>query len=152
MYKPLIIMAFMCLSISALAADEAFPGVEKLMTAEEYEASGLDKLQPEERKALNAWLIKFTATEAQALLDTSEEVKEVQAEHVITANIKQPFDGWDGKTVFYLDNGQVWRQRLDGRVAYNGEDTAVEIKQNFLGFYKMRHLASGRSVGVSRIK
>ena len=148
----LILLTFSLLTAPVSAADATFPGIDKLMTAEEYKASGLDKLNAQEREALDAWLMKFTATEAPALLETNEEVQEVQAEHVISANIKPPFDGWDGKTVFYLDNGQVWRQRLDGRMAYNGEDTAVEIKKNFLGFYKMRHIASDRSVGVSRIK
>lgn len=148
----LIFITFMLSSVAAAAAGDAFPGVQKLMTAEEFKAAGLDKLSTQERQALDTWLTKFTATEAPALLETNEEVKEVQAAHVISANIKQPFEGWSGKTVFYLDNGQVWRQRLDGRMVYNGEDTAVEIKKNFLGFYKMRHIASDRSVGVSRIK
>lgn len=152
MRKLLILLTFSLFTASAPADDAAFPGIEKLMTAEEYKASGLDKLTTQERKALDAWLMKFTATEAQVLLETNEEVQVVQADHVISANIRPPFDGWDGKTVFYLDNGQVWRQRLDGRMAYSGDDTAVEIKKNFLGFYKMRHIASDRSVGVSRIK
>ena len=152
MRNVLILIVFMLYSLATTAADDAFPGVQKLMTAEEFKAAGLDKLNTQERQALDTWLTKFTATEAPALLETNEEVQEVQAAHVISANIKPPFDGWDGKTVFYLDNGQVWRQRLDGRMAYSGEDTAVEIKKNFLGFYKMRHIASDRSVGVSRIK
>ncbi|PLW70801.1 hypothetical protein [Pseudohalioglobus lutimaris] len=137
---------------NATAADEAFPGIEKLMSSEEFKAAGLDKLSEAERTALNAWLLHYTATEAPTMLITNEDVKEVEAKHVIQANVKPPFKGWDGNTVFYLDNGQVWRQRLNGRVVYQGEDTAVEIKKNFLGFYKLYHVASGRSIGVSRVK
>ena len=148
----MILMLLLCFTASAKAADDPFPGVEKLMTEEEFKASGLDKLSEEERKALDNWLLHYTATEAPAMLINNEDVKEVEAKHVIVANIKPPFKGWDGNTVFYLDNGQVWQQRLSGRVTYQGEDTAVEIKKNFLGFYKLHHLASGRSIGVSRVK
>ena len=148
----LIILLILTFTAAASAAEGDFPGIEKLMSPEEFSAAGLDKLSSEERQALDAWLVKFTATEAPALLQTNEDIQEAQAAHVIAANVKQPFNGWDGNTVFYLDNGQVWRQRLAGKVVYNGEDTAVEIKQNFLGFYKLHHLASGRSVGVTRIK
>ncbi|RLQ22162.1 hypothetical protein DWB85_09520 [Seongchinamella sediminis] len=144
------LLIILLLAFPAVADD--FPGIEKLMTPEEFKAAGLDKLSPGERQALDTWLVKFTATEAPGLLQTNENVQQVQDAHVITANVKQPFDGWDGSTLFYLDNGQVWRQRLAGRVVYNGEDTAVEIKKNFLGFYKLHHLASGRSVGVTRVK
>lgn len=149
-YSLIILLALAFTSATAGADD--FPGIEKLMSPEEFSAAGLDKLSAEERQALDSWLIKFTATEAPGLLQTNENVQKVQDAHVIEARVKQPFTGWDGNTVFYLDNGQVWRQRLAGRVVYKGEDSAVEIKKNFLGFYKLHHLASGRSVGVTRIK
>lgn len=148
----LFLLIFLTLPTLSAANEGDFPGVQELMTEEEYKATGLDKLSSEERKALDAWLLQYTATEAPEMLITSEDVQEAEASHVITANIKQPFNGWDGDTVFYLDNGQVWRQRLGGRVAYQGDDTAVEIKKNFMGFYKLHHLASGRSVGVSRVR
>lgn len=152
MRKLLLIMAFSLVSASVTGSESDFPGVQELMSEEEFKAAGLDKLSPEERRALDGWLLQYTATEAPEMLISSEEVKEVEAQHVIQANVKQPFTGWEGNTVFYLDNGQVWRQRLDGRVTYNGDDTAVEIKKNFFGFYKLHHLDSDRSVGVSRIQ
>ena len=148
----LIFITFMLSSVAAAAAGDAFPGVQKLMTAEEFKAAGLDKLSTQERQALDTWLTKFTATEAPALLESNEEVKEVQAAHVISANIKQPFEGWSGKTVFYLDNGQVWRQRLRGRHVYRGDDTRVVIKKNAFGFYRLTHLATGKSVGVKQVR
>ena len=56
-----------------------------------------------------------------------------------------------GKTVFTLDNGQRWRQRLEGRYSYNGENTEVVIQKNFFGFYRMTLVSTGAAVGVSRI-
>ncbi len=68
------------------------------------------------------------------------------------ARVLPPFKGWDGKTVFKLDNGQVWQQRRSGRFTYLGEDTRVVIRKNSWGFYDMRLIDADRSVGVKRLK
>ncbi len=133
---------------ATIAQDNSFPGIEGLMSAEQYKAAGLDKLTPAERDALNDWLLNYTAVDAPAMLRDNEEVKEAEQSHEVHASIKQPFKGWSGETIFYLDNGQVWRQRLQGNMHYRGDDNRVVIKKNFMGFYKMTHLATGKSVGV----
>ncbi len=144
--------ALLLVALPALADKEAFPGVQKLMSEEEYRAAGLHKLSAEERQALDQWLLLYTATEAGTIRQTNQEVQEAEASHVINANIVGDFSGWSGNTLFRLDNGQLWRQRLPGKVAYNGDGRAVEISKNFFGFYKMTHIDSGRSVGVSRVE
>jgi hypothetical protein len=68
------------------------------------------------------------------------------------AKVLPPFRGWSGKTVFKLDNGQVWRQRVSGRHTYTGDDTRVIISKNRLGLYEMRLLDVDRAVGVRRVK
>jgi hypothetical protein len=68
------------------------------------------------------------------------------------AKVLPPFRGWSGKTVFKLDNGQVWRQRTSGRHTYTGDDTRVVISKNSWGFYEMRLVDADRSVGVKRVK
>ena len=70
----------------------------------------------------------------------------------LKASIKQPFKGWSAGTYFYLDNGQVWQQRSTGRYYYTGEDTRIEIRKNALGFHVMELIASGKKIGVKRIK
>lgn len=139
------------LILTASAADQPFPGIKALMSEQEYRAAGIDKLSEDQRASLNAWLIRYTVGEAPVLRQTNTEVKEAEQSLTIEASIKLPFSGWSGKTVFKLDNGQLWRQRLDGRYAYNGEDTRVVIKKNFFGFYKMTLVSTGAAVGVSRI-
>jgi hypothetical protein len=150
-------MRFLLLTLALTAAgsaiaEETFPGIEQLMSPEQFRAAGLDKLTPAERAALDAWLVNYTAVEAPAMLRDNQAVQEAEQAHEINTTIRQPFRGWSGETVFYLDNGQVWRQRLSGNLAYYGDDTKVVIRKNFLGFYKMTHLATGKSVGVSRVK
>jgi hypothetical protein len=73
-------------------------------------------------------------------------------ENVLHAKIVPPFRGWSGKTVFRLDNGQVWKQRHSGRHTYSGDDTRVIISKNRLGLYEMRLLDVDRAVGVRRVK
>ncbi|TGD72962.1 hypothetical protein E4634_11785 [Mangrovimicrobium sediminis] len=148
--RKLLPALILSLPLAALAGGDPFPGVEGLMTADEFDAAGLDKLSEAERKALNEWLIRYTAWEAPAQ-QRSAEVRELENETGISANIKAPFNGWSGSTRFYLDNGQIWEQRLQGRFQYKGDETAVAIRKNFLGYWVMEHLASGRSVGVRRI-
>jgi hypothetical protein len=70
----------------------------------------------------------------------------------LRASVLQPFRGWDGKTVFHLDNGQVWQQRRSGRFTYRGDDTRVVITKNSWGFYELRLIDADRSVGVKRLK
>lgn len=78
--------------------------------------------------------------------ETSDESNQLHA------RVVGKFRGWSGKTVFTLDNGQVWRQRVSGRYTYTGDDTRVVISQNRFGFYDMRLVVADRSVGVSRVK
>ena len=70
----------------------------------------------------------------------------------ITAQIIGEFRGWDGNTIFRLDNGQVWQQRVGG--SYRGPrriDPQVVIEKGRFGYYLSLE-GSRRSVGVKRIK
>jgi len=129
-------------------ATKDFPGIEKLMTAEEFARIGLDKLTPEQVQALDAWLVRYTAGEAYVVQTTSEEVRAAVPEFRLEARIVPPFTGWSGQTLFRLDNGQVWRQRIKGRYMFSEEDTRVVITRNLLGFYVMTLVSTGRAVGV----
>jgi hypothetical protein len=137
--------------VSLHADDERFPGVEKLMSVEEFREAGLHKLSPEEREALNRWLIGYTIGDAPEIRSSNEEVRQADREQQIRARIVGDFRGWSGETVFRLDNGQVWQQRLDSRFPYSGDEREVVIDRNLLGFYRLTHVASGRAVGVKRI-
>ena len=141
------------LSLPAQGAEERFPGIEKLMTDAEFREAGLDSLSPEQVDSLNRWLIRYTAGEAEVLQQTNEAVREAERDIKVTARITGDFDGWNGKTVFRLDNGQVWKQRLDGRYRYRGPaNPEVRIDKNWLGFYKMTLIDEDRSIGVTRVR
>jgi len=135
------------------SAAEDFPGLERLMTVEQFRRTGLPKLSDSELEALNEWLIEYTAGDAEVLQGSSAAVREAEKNIEIDSRISGDFTGWDGDTIFSLDNGQVWQQRLSGRYPYRGPaNPAVRISKNFLGFYKMTVLESGKSVGVKRLR
>ena len=150
------------LSVTVRAADAVpgggagqkkdFPGIEKLMSTDEFARAGLDRLTPEQIRALDAWLVRYTAGEAYVVQTTSEEVQAAVPEFRIEASIVPPFTGWTGQTLFRLDNGQVWRQRIKGRYMFKGDDTRVVITRNLLGYYNLTLLSSGRSVGVEPVR
>ena len=80
----------------------------------------------------------------------NEEVSEARKSFQVVARISGSFDGWEGDTLFHLDNGQVWRQRLSGHYRYRGPaNPEVRISRNWLGFYKLTVVETGKSVGVS---
>ncbi len=146
------LLVALVLVVTGSWADERFPGIEALMSDRDFQATGLHKLSKDERKALDAWLLRYTAGEAQELADTNEAVQEVEQTITVDSVLQTPFNGWRGDTVFKLENGQIWRQRRDGRYTHDGEDLRVRISKNFMGNYKMTLLANGKSVQVSRVK
>jgi hypothetical protein len=137
----------------AQVADGNSPPVKSLMTPEDFSASGLDKLTEAERAHLSEWLVRYRqgATDGPKPPKTTEQRAEEQ-EVEIAAKVLPAFKGWSGKTIFRLDNGQVWQQRQSGKMRYSGSDSTVIIYQNMLGGYMLKHVDSGRAMGVERIE
>lgn len=74
----------------------------------------------------------------------------------VEANLVGYFTGWTGKTVFTLDNGQVWRQVNNGMKNYNPRDPIYEpkitISKGLFGSYKLRVDGVVRIINVKRVK
>ncbi len=146
----LTLLLFAHSTCASEAAD--FPGVRQLMSKEKFDRSGLHKLSSAEIDALNEWLIDYTAKDAEMVKSQSAAVKKAAKEERVEAKITGEFNGWNGDTVFHLDNGQVWKQRLRGRNSASAESPEIVISKNWMGFYRLTVVSSGRSVGVKRIK
>lgn len=148
----LLLFAGLC-GQPARAADD--PDVRELMTPEEFNAAGLERLSPQEIEALNRWLIRYTAKEAPVQRRASVAVREAMKEDDVTeirTRIVGDFAGWDGKTVFRLENGQVWQQRIDGHFRKRLSSPEVVISKNVLGLWMLRVVEGDRAVGVKRIQ
>jgi hypothetical protein len=114
---------FLIVSLFALTglsgAQQATLGlkIEDVMTAQELRDTGVSGLTPLQRKALNSWLNRYTEKAFKILMD--EGSKKTAPERLtgrgdcapaIETMIAGEFNGWEGETIFKLDNGQIWQQ------------------------------------------
>lgn len=166
------LVCFSPLFIQSVFAAEDLPDIEELMTAEELRATGVDDLSNSEIRALNAWLQRFRDGEINAAIEeavaeapvaTATESREVRTEPAdvyppprerqeISTRIAGEFNGWEGKTRFALENGQVWEQRRGRRWKITLQSPEVRLYQNFLGAWEMEVVSEERSIGVRRIR
>lgn len=150
-----ITLAMLLVAHASSAQKEAeFPGIRAVMTAQEYQQTGLAKLTDAEIDALNDWLVRYTIIDAAYLKTRYAQTESVKAleKTGIRSQILGEFKGWSGKTTFKLKNGQTWRQRNPNRYFYSAQDPEVEIKKNSFGFYELTIIETGKTVGVKRLK
>jgi len=160
--KTLTFILMVLVLSTANAADQASPpNVKSLMTPEDYAESGLDKLTDAEREHMSEWVERYregavvgpVVYKKQSQMTEEEKIEDQKLrDAVIVAKVLPAFKGWSGKTIFRLDNGQVWQQRQNGTLKYAGSDSTVTISQNMMGKYVLKHEDSGRGIGVLRLK
>ena len=160
--KRIFLSACTCLASLGLATAEAaepenlaFPGVQKAMTPEQYEAAGLSKLDPAERAKLDEFIKNYVAVSNEKVATTAVDkaVKEnkVQTPEVIQSRIVGPFNGYTGRTVFTLENGQRWAQTQYDSAYYPKIDSppVIIVKAGF--GYRM-YIAGGGALRVSKVR
>jgi hypothetical protein len=132
-----------------------FPGVEKAMTPADYEAAGLQKLDPAERAKLDEFIRTYVATsnERVAISAVDKAVKEnkVSAPEVIQSRIVGPFTGYNGRSVFTLENGQHWAQSQRDSAYFPKIDSppVIIVKAGF--GYRM-YIAGGGAIRVLLVR
>lgn len=106
----------------ALLAAEGFSTLEEQMSGKEFSAAGLDKLTEQELSALNAWIrarslatldaAPAVAASAAVAAEDRRGFKDEDDDErtTISSRIVGRFGGWDGQTVFKLENGMIWAQ------------------------------------------
>jgi hypothetical protein len=177
-YSTLMRIAVLGLACVLLPLDVVAQPASSTIPPEVYRAAGLDKLTDAERKALIEWInagAPMTAsgpaapaapasprapmvaaapapTAAPATAALPAPLTPLSEESEINTRILPPFSGWTGRTIFTLENGQVWQQRMDGNYAFKGTDTRVVITRGAFGLDRMRLVESGRWIGVKRIR
>lgn len=128
MYKCIVVYIAVALFAAAGAASAAgFSSLEERMSQSEFHATGLDKLSPEELKALDEWL-RAHQVAATAGVAASGHGKATHRE-AIESHIRGKFTGWYGGTIFHLENGQDWKQSEGGQVVCSRkENPKITIK------------------------
>ena len=157
MYKYIIVsFATTLLALAAAAAGAAgFSSLEERMSQSEFHAAGLDKLSPDEIKALDDWLRSHYATTTTYVTPSGQPVfypKESDRQ-VVESRIDGKFTGWYGHSVFKLENGQEWTEAESGSNACGPiNHPKVKIKPMLLGSWLMYVASCGDSVRVERTK
>lgn len=139
MNKFLIAFVTVVVSYSLLAA-EGFSSLEEQMTGKEFSAAGLDKLSEQELSALNSWIrARSLATldaapsaVASAAVVSPEDRRGFKDEDddertTINSRILGRFSGWDGQTVFKLENGMIWVQADKDKFYVKEKENPVAI-------------------------
>ena len=155
MYKVLVALLAFSVSLSSLAAD-GFSSLEEQMTGQEFTAAGLNKLSPQELGALNAWirarsLATLDSPKVAATTATATPQSEVaggdrrglasdtgEDDSPIRSRILGEFNGWDGQTIFKLENGMIWIQ--DDRDKFYEKDMENPIAVIESGMFGSWHL------------
>ncbi|MEY2481659.1 MAG: hypothetical protein QOG51_333 [Verrucomicrobiota bacterium] len=153
----LVVCVLLCLLSPVKAAEpesSPFPGVQKAMSPEEYEAAGLQKLEAAERAKLDEFIRNYVAASNEKVATTAVDkaVKEnkVSAPEVIQSRIVGPFMGYNGRTIFTLENGQRWAQSQRDSAYFPKIDSppVVIVKAGF--GYRM-YIAGGGAIRVTKV-
>jgi hypothetical protein len=131
-----------------------FPGLQKAMSPEDYEAAGLSKLEPAERAKLDEFIRNYVTVSnervATSAVEQAVKEKKVSAPEVIQSRIVGPFSGYNGRTIFTLENGQRWAQSQRDTAYFPKIDSPpVVIVKAGMG-YRM-HIAGGGAIRVTKV-
>lgn len=150
-------------------AQTSFSSLEEQMTGKDFQATGLSKLSAEELEALNAWI----RSRSLATLDTPRagsatavvagqdgdtrgfEVEQMRGgdRSTITSRIVGTFNGWDGQTVFTLENGMIWEQADKDKFYINTiENPVVNIEPGAFQTWRLSVEGYSSEVRVERIQ
>lgn len=86
----------------------------------------------------------------------AEQLPEPPENDHIEARLLGDFTGWSGRTIFRLDNGQVWRQANNRMSNYTPREPILEpkitITKSALGSYKLKVEGIKRIILVKRVE
>ncbi len=146
-----ISVSFLLLIVMQNAVAGGLSSLEERMSQSEFHASGLDKLSPDELKTLNAWL--HTHASASDSVADRTGLPAQESHETIASRIEGAFNGWSGKTVFKLQNGQVWKQMENDTFATPElQSPEVTIAPGMLGGWTLKVSGYNRGLRVQRIR
>jgi len=157
-FRPrLLACAALLLSLSAPAlAQRVVQGdLQEQMSAAEFMAAGLDKLNAAELATLNRWLQgKVEAATTEAVAAVREEAREEGRQEVIVKNrgffdfgsnepisgvLQGEFRGFGKGRIYVLDNGQQWEQTDTTSVSgVRKQSPKVSISPGVMGVWYMK--------------
>lgn len=161
MRKIFVVTVALGLAGAAAAAENFW----QRLTPAERAAAGIAELTPQQQAALDQLAQRFAREDAQqAVARVQAEVKQKKADNAglavreddepVRTRIAGEFRGWEGRTNFHLENGQVWQQ--DDRAEkfwFNAtQNPEIELRPSKLGGWKLYVLPADRWVRVRRVR
>ncbi len=140
----------------AYGEEAGFPGVQKAMSAKSFTDAGLNKLSPEELARLNEFIAGYANSKSQEAANVAvdravKDNKIASQPQIIESRIVGRFTGYNGRTSFTLENGQVWKQSQDSTGAYPPSDSPpVLLKKEFLGW--RMYILGGGNLRVHKVR
>lgn len=129
--------------------------MDQVMTHRELQDTGVSTLTPAQRRALDDWLNRYTTRVLKAALSShqtsAEPIGRSSCSPAIESNIGGEINGWDGETVFKLDNGQIWEHAEYAYTYFYAYRPEVTIYQTNSGC-RMKVEDEDETVLVRRIK
>jgi len=158
--RGLVVMLFLAALAGAVPAAE-FSSLEEKMSAQEFEAAGLEKLSPAELAALNGWLQQRLAAGLSGAATRSPDQgfrafgfggdSGNRAE--VVSRISGEFNGWGPTSVFTLDNGQQWQVSDNSDFSSPGlTNPKVTIGPMMMGSWMLKVEGYNRGARVTRIR
>lgn len=147
----------LCLAVAPLAFAQQFSSLEERMSSQQFKDAGLDKLTPEQLAKLNEFIRnEVNARTAQTRKSDQDRFgfHESNDRDSLVTRIEGTFTGWDGHTVFHLNNGQVWEQ-IDSSETLEGikvDNPIVKIEPGFMGSWVLSIDGYNGTAKVKRIK
>jgi hypothetical protein len=176
-------LAATCLFVGGLVAADPNPpsgALARILKPEEFAAAGLHKLSAAELASLEAALIRHGQLAAGKSIPPTKAIRSTAAasaepaaksgpadfgaEQIVAAKpaeltealrsrISGTLDGFSGRAVFLLENGQIWQQRNPETVSFSRRlvNPEVVITRGAVG-YLMLIVAADRLVLVKRVQ
>ena len=150
-----LVLGFAC----PVSAQQGFSSLEEQMTGQEFEAAGLEKLTAAELASLNGWIRKrslatldspkATAASSQG---SKQDIKTMERAE-FSSRLVGSFSGWDGQTVFKLENGQIWAQADKDKYYVKAEESPmVTIKPAMFKGWRLSVEGHDEECKVKRIQ
>lgn len=153
--------ALLLLAPAVQAQEAAAVPIEQQMSEAEFQAAGLDRLDPEQLAKLNAWLNRAIRSESDKAAElATTKIKEENrgfltfgSNEAITGRLAGEFRGFGKGRNYTLENGQVWQQQ--DSVELHGvrlDRPEVKIAPGALGVWYMNVGKYNTRAKVQRIK
>lgn len=142
------------LSVLSVHAQEV-NGLKQRMSTTDFKASGLGKLSSQELAHLDRWLMEHPMVKTRVVSSSGKPVfypDNIKRQKIDT-RIKGHFTGWQGRSQFTLDDGQVWKQAgSDAPECMASDNPKVKLKPSLFGSWLMYVDGCNGDVHVERVR